>query len=63
MTTISTTDVRGLEAQHVLQIYRRFPVVFERGEGMHLIDTTGRRYLDFVSGIGVASLGHAHPVL
>jgi len=63
MSTPSMTDVRGLEAQHVLQIYRRFPVVFERGEGMHLVDTTGRRYLDFVSGIGVASLGHAHPAL
>jgi predicted acetylornithine/succinylornithine family transaminase len=62
-TSASPTDVRGLEAQHVLQIYRRFPVVFERGEGMHLIDTAGRRYLDFVSGIGVASLGHANPAL
>src|SRR5580765_2541600 len=54
------TDVRALESQHVLQVYRRQPVVFVRGEGMHLIDETGRRYLDFVSGIGVASLGHAH---
>jgi predicted acetylornithine/succinylornithine family transaminase len=56
-------DVRGLEAQHVLQIYRRFPVVFERGDGMYLFDTTGRRYLDFLSGIGVASLGHANTAL
>jgi predicted acetylornithine/succinylornithine family transaminase len=59
----TATDVRGLEAQHVLQVYRRFSVVFERGQGVHLIDTAGRRYLDFISGIGVASLGHAHPVL
>jgi acetylornithine/N-succinyldiaminopimelate aminotransferase len=57
------TDVRALESQHVLQVYRRQPVVFVRGEGMHLIDETGRRYLDFVSGIGVASLGHAHKAL
>lgn len=63
MTTTPMTDVRGLEAQHVLQIYRRFPVVFERGEGMYLFDSTGRRYLDFLSGIGVASLGHANPAL
>jgi predicted acetylornithine/succinylornithine family transaminase len=62
-TTTSVTDVRELEAQHVLQIYKRFPVVFERGEGMHLIDASGRRYLDFISGIGVASLGHANPAL
>jgi predicted acetylornithine/succinylornithine family transaminase len=62
-TTTTTSDVRALEAQHVLQVYRRFPVIFERGDGMHLFDTSGRRYLDFISGIGVASLGHANPVL
>jgi predicted acetylornithine/succinylornithine family transaminase len=61
MTTMTpTTDVRALEAQHVLQIYRRQPVVFVRGEGVRLIDDAGRRYLDFLSGIGVASLGHGH---
>jgi predicted acetylornithine/succinylornithine family transaminase len=59
-TSSSPVDVRALESQHVLQIYRRLPVVFERGEGMRLIDDKGRSYLDFVSGIGVASLGHAH---
>ena len=63
MTTTSSPDVKTIEAQHVLQTYRRFPVVFERGEGMRLFDTTGRPYLDVLSGIGVASLGHAHPVL
>jgi predicted acetylornithine/succinylornithine family transaminase len=60
MTTASMKDVRGLESQHVLQIYRRFPVVFERGEGIRLFDEHGASYLDFVSGIGVAALGHAH---
>ena len=57
------TDVKTLESQHVLQNYRRFPVVFERGEGMRLFDDAGKSYLDFLSGIGVASLGHAHPGL
>ncbi|HUL74806.1 MAG TPA: acetylornithine/succinylornithine family transaminase [Vicinamibacterales bacterium] len=61
--TNSATDVRAVELQHVLQIYRRFPVVFERGEGVRLFDDRGRAYLDFISGIGVASLGHAHPAL
>jgi acetylornithine/N-succinyldiaminopimelate aminotransferase len=61
--TTTTTDIRTLESQHVLQIYRRQPVVFVRGEGVHLFDEQGRRYLDFVSGIGVAALGHAHPAL
>ena len=63
MTTTSTHDVRALESQHVLQNYRRLPVVFERGEGVRLYDDHGRGYLDFISGIGVASLGHAHPAL
>ena len=63
MTTSIKPDVKALEAQHVLQIYRRQPVVFDRGEGVRLFDDHGRAYLDFLSGIGVASLGHAHPGL
>jgi len=43
--------------------YARADVAFERGEGAYLFDTTGRRYLDFCSGIAVTSLGHAHPHL
>jgi acetylornithine/N-succinyldiaminopimelate aminotransferase len=61
--TTTSTDVKTLELQHVLQTYKRQPVVFERGEGVRLFDDAGRAYLDFVSGIGVASLGHAHPGL
>ena len=60
MTTTPMTDVKTLELEHVLQIYRRQPVVFERGSGVRLFDDKGRAYLDFLSGIGVASLGHAH---
>jgi predicted acetylornithine/succinylornithine family transaminase len=61
---VNTADeVKALEARHVLQTYKRAPVVFERGEGTRLFDTTGRRYLDFLSGIGVVVLGHAHPGL
>jgi acetylornithine/N-succinyldiaminopimelate aminotransferase len=61
MTT--TTDVFGLEAAHVLQVYRRSPVVLERGMGCRLYDGEGRSYLDLTSGVGVAALGHAHPRL
>lgn len=61
--TTTATDVKGLEAQYLLQNYRRFPVVFERGAGVRLFDQQGRAYLDFLSGIGVASLGHAHPAV
>lgn len=56
-------DITALESAHLLQTYRRQPVAFVRGQGVYLFDTDGRRYLDFLSGIGVASLGHAHPGL
>src|ERR1700746_2815548 len=61
--TIAVTDVQALEARHVLQTYRRAAVTFVRGEGVRLYDAEGREYLDLLSGIGVASLGHAHPRL
>ena len=57
------SNVTALEAQHVLQTYKRQPVVFVRGEGTRLFDENGRAYLDFLSGIGVCVLGHAHPGL
>ena len=56
-------DIQAGETQYVLNTYRRQPVAFVRGEGPRLYDVDGREYLDFVSGIGVASLGHAHPGL
>ena len=60
---ITTDAITSLDAAHVLQTYRRTPVVFVRGEGVWLYDADGRAYLDLLSGIGVASLGHAHPRL
>jgi predicted acetylornithine/succinylornithine family transaminase len=50
-----------LERQYVLQNYSRYPLVIHRGKGPYVYDTAGRRYLDFISGIGVNALGHAHP--
>ena len=61
--TPSAAEIKAFESQHVLQTYKRVPVVFERGSGVRLFDDQGRGYLDFVSGIGVASLGHGHPAL
>jgi len=61
--TTAVTDIQALEARHVLQTYRRAPVTFVRGQGVRLYDTEGREYLDLLSGIGVAALGHAHPGL
>ena len=43
--------------------YRPAPVVFERGDGVHLIDMEGKEYLDFAAGIAVCALGHAHPAV
>ena len=43
--------------------YKRLPVVLTRGEGCKLWDESGRVYLDFVAGIAVCSLGHAHPAV
>ncbi len=45
----------------LMNTYNRFPVTFTRGEGSHLFDDKGKRYLDFATGIGVNSVGHAHP--
>ncbi len=49
------------EKSFLVQTYDRFPVLLERGEGVYLYDSDGKRYLDFLSGIGVNALGHAHP--
>ena len=56
-------EIQAREARHVLQTYKRQPIAFVRGSGSRLYDVDGREYLDLVSGIGVASLGHAHPGL
>ena len=50
-----------LEREYLLQNYARYPLVLARGKGVHVYDTEGRRYLDFITGIGVSALGHAHP--
>jgi len=60
---ITTQEVQALEARHVLQTYKRQPVVFVRGDGARLYDADGRAHLDFLSGIGVVVLGHGHPGL
>lgn len=44
--------------QVLLHTYNRYPVVLDRGEGVYLYDTEGKKYLDFVSGIGVFALGY-----
>jgi predicted acetylornithine/succinylornithine family transaminase len=54
-------ELAQLDAEHVMQTYARLPVAFVRGEGTRLWDTEGKEYLDFLGGLAVTSLGHAHP--
>jgi predicted acetylornithine/succinylornithine family transaminase len=54
-------EISGLDAEHVMQTYGRAPIAFVRGEGTLLWDSEGNEYLDFLSGLAVTSLGHAHP--
>src|SRR6266478_6801840 len=54
-------QIADLERRYLLGTYNRYPVVFTRGKGVFLYDLEGKRYLDFVAGLGVNALGHAHP--
>lgn len=57
------TDWVAEEHRYVFQNYGRQPVVIERGEGTRAWDVEGNEYLDFVGGVAVNTLGHAHPVV
>jgi predicted acetylornithine/succinylornithine family transaminase len=57
----SAQAIMDLERDYLLQNYTRYPLAVSRGKGCYLHDLGGRRYLDFLSGIGVNALGHAHP--
>jgi len=61
---LADTDSVVREAERVLfRNYKRAPVAFSHGKGTRLFDLEGREYLDFIGGIAVSSLGHAHPAL
>ena len=63
MTTHRQQDLLTLADRVLLKNYRQQPVVMERGSGVHLWDSGGRRYLDMTAGISVCCLGHGHPAL
>jgi acetylornithine/N-succinyldiaminopimelate aminotransferase len=54
-------EIVELERQFLLPTYNRYPLAIARGKGVFVYDLEGKRYLDFVGGIGVNALGHAHP--
>jgi acetylornithine/N-succinyldiaminopimelate aminotransferase len=60
---IAPPSVVDLEKQYLFQNYARYPLVLARGKGCYAYDTSGKRYLDLIAGIGVNALGHAHPRL
>jgi predicted acetylornithine/succinylornithine family transaminase len=61
MATSVSPSVIDLEKQYLLQNYARYPLVLHRGKGCYVYDTSGKRYLDLIAGIGVNALGYAHP--
>ena len=62
--SISQFDsVAQREGTLLLPTYERQPILFVRGSGVHLWDSRGKKYLDFLSGIGVNALGHKHPAI
>ncbi len=56
-------QIRAAESRLLLQTYDRNPILFVGGEGVHIIDENGARYLDLLSGIGVNALGYSHPAI
>jgi acetylornithine/N-succinyldiaminopimelate aminotransferase len=60
---MSLASVSRMEAKLLLPTYERQPILFVRGRGVYLWDSSGQRYLDFLSGIGVNALGHYHPAI
>jgi acetylornithine/N-succinyldiaminopimelate aminotransferase len=56
-------EIKAIEEKLLLPTYERNPILFVKGEGVHLIDAQGERYLDLLSGIGVNALGYGHPAI
>src|SRR5206468_11528436 len=61
--SMSLATVINAEKKLLLPTYDRQKVLFTRGRGVYLWDSNGKRYLDFLSGIGVNALGHGHPAI
>ncbi len=58
---MNTSEIIGLNDQHIINTYGARKIAFVRGEGAKLWDADGREYLDFFAGIAVVNLGHCHP--
>ena len=56
-------QIKAAEERLLIHTYDRNPILFTGGEGVHIIDEHGAKYLDLLSGIGVNALGYNHPVI
>jgi acetylornithine aminotransferase/acetylornithine/N-succinyldiaminopimelate aminotransferase len=60
---MTTQELIAASSKYLANTYARFPIVLVRGKGVHLWDSDGKEYLDFVGGIAVDALGHCHPAM
>ncbi|MCL1890901.1 MAG: acetylornithine/succinylornithine family transaminase [Coriobacteriia bacterium] len=58
---MSLVQQQEFENDFVMHTYGRKPVMFVRGEGVYLYDDAGKKYLDFLAGVGAVSVGHSNP--
>jgi acetylornithine/N-succinyldiaminopimelate aminotransferase len=58
---VTYQEIVEREQKYLLNTYARYPIAIARGKGVYVYDVEGQRYLDFLSGLGVNALGHAHP--
>ncbi len=58
-----TSDIKQTADQAIFNTYARYPLALVKGRGCTLYDDQGRAYTDFIAGIAVCNLGHAHPKL
>ena len=58
---MNAADAKQRESKVLLHTYDRIPLLLDHGKGVYLYDVDGRKYLDFVSGIGVNALGYGDP--
>lgn len=60
---MNKTEIINIENNHYMPVFSRYNIVLSHGEGACLYDSEGKEYLDFLAGIAVNALGHAHPAL
>lgn len=60
---MNTEQILAMGKENVMNTYGRLPIAMVKGSGAWVWDSEGRKYLDFVTGLAVTSLGHAHPVI